>query len=355
MPGTVRVAVFGNSFATKAQLPALRWAGGNTVIGIAGADRAKAESTAKAWAIPNATDDWHTLLALDPDLVIITTPVHLHAPMVRGVLETNAAILCEKPFALDAKEAAELTTAATGRLAVLDHQLRWSPWRRKLRELVREGVLGDLWTARVGLHFGSVKRLSLPFNWWFDGERGGGMLGAIGSHLLDLLQYDLGPVDSVRARLTTYVKEREDAEGVLRKVTADEHATLWLRMASGVEVTLDTNSMAAGEYDSLVEYTGSAGTLRLTEDEHLVLIPRGAEPRTIEVEEPPTQAELGMPELGPFARILPLYLRDLIGAVAEGATTLPGAATFADGLETMRVIDAARRSARDASWAPSTL
>lgn len=64
----VRVALIGNSFAARAQLPALRWAGDNEVIGIAGADAQKARRTADEWEIPTATGHWEELLALDPDL-----------------------------------------------------------------------------------------------------------------------------------------------------------------------------------------------------------------------------------------------------------------------------------------------
>ena len=53
---------------------------------------------------------------------------------------------------------------------------------------------------------------------------------------------------------------------------------------------------------------------------------------------------------GPFARAEPLFLADVIAAVARGKTELPGAATFADGLACMRVLDAARASHAAARW-----
>jgi predicted dehydrogenase len=349
MTQPVRVALIGNSFAAKVQLPALRWAGGNEVVGIAGADAAKARATAEAWSIPHATGDWRELLELAPDLVIITTPVDLHAPMVRAVLGTDAAILCEKPFALNAAEAEELTNGAQGRLALLDHQLRWSPLRRGLRALVAEGTLGDVWSGRAQMHFGSPQRIDAPWSWWYDAARGGGALGAILSHMLDALTHDLGPVEAVCARLVTYRKERDD-QGTPRPVTADEHATLWLRMASGAEMELDTNLMAPGSTGSMIEYVGSRATARVEAEERLLLVPHGAEPQRIEVESTPTHIELGMPDMGPFARMLPLFLRDVVRAVRAGESQLPGAATFADGLATMRVLDAARRSAEDAAW-----
>ncbi|MCP3919986.1 MAG: Gfo/Idh/MocA family oxidoreductase [bacterium] len=351
MTDPVRVVLIGNSFASKAQLPALRWAGGNEVIGIAGSDVEKARRTAEEWSIPHATGDWRELLELSPDLLVITTPVDLHAPMVRAALETDAALLCEKPFTLDAQEAVELTEATRGRLALLDHQLRWSPARRRLRALVQDGTLGEIWSGRAQMHFGSRARIDAPYSWWYDAARGGGALGAIVSHMLDALQNDLGPVEAVRARLATYRKTRPDADGVAREVTADEHATVWLKMASGAELELDTNLMAPGGQGSIVEYIGSEGTARLEGEERLIAGAHDEPMAEVDADPIPTPEELSMPDLGIFSRMLPLYLRDVIGAVAAGATSLAGAATFADGLETMRVLDAARRSASEGSWA----
>ena len=154
----------------------------------------------------------------------------------------------------------------------------------------------------------------------------------------------------VRARLATYVTERRDASGDLRPVTADEHARLWLRTASGAEVSLEVNLMAPGGSGSLLEYVGSEGTLRLTDSTTLVAARHGEELAPVEVQACPSNAELGVPERGIFARVLPLYLRDVVRAVADGARELPGAATFEDGLATMKVLDAARRSAAAETW-----
>lgn len=346
MSRPVRIVLLGNSFASRIQLPALRWAGGNEVVGIAGRDPDKARATAAEWGIPHATGDWRELLALEPDLVIVTTPVHLHAEMVRAALETPAAILCEKPFTLDADEAAPLVEAARGRLALLDHQLRWSPWRRRLRELVAEGFVGTPWNVRTEISIGSVRRRDASWSWWYDAACGGGALGATSSHLVDLVRHGVGEVAAVLGcRLERYVPERRDADGVAHAVTADEHAIAWLELAGGARATVESNLMAPGGLGLRTEVIGSEGTLVLEGEERLFGLRATDDLAPIEVAPAPTFAETGMPEAGPFARILPLYLRDVVAAVAAGATELPGAATFADGLATMRVLDAARRVA----------
>lgn len=348
MTPPVRVALFGNSFASRIQLPALRWAGGARVVGVAGRDEARLRETADAWSIERWSTDWRALLEPAPDLVIVTTPVDLHAEMVTAALDAGAAVLCEKPFAMDAAEAERLVAAASGRPAWLDHQLRFSPYRRRVRALLAEGALGEVRHGRFELHLGSPLWFERPHTWWFEAERGGGILGAIGSHLIDLLRFELGPVAAVRAELATFVADRRTPDGEARPVTADEYASLTLRMASGARIEVATSCVSPNARGFRYELFGSAGTLRLDDEQDLRFARLGDELAPVEVvEERPSFEEIGIDDRsGPFARSLPLYLRALLEAVAEGRSAVADAATFADGLAVQRVLDAARESAR---------
>lgn len=346
MGDPVRIAVLGNGFSERAQLPALRWCGGNEVVAIAGRDAGRARATAQRWGIGLGTGDWREALSTAPDLVLVTTPVHLHREMVLAALDSGAAVLCEKPFALDAAEAAELVDAAEGRAAFIDHELRWSPCRRALRALLREGFLGEPWHGHFALEFGSQRWLEKPWSWWFDASRGGGTLGALGSHMIDLVRWELGEVEAVRAELRTFVPERPDADGVARRVTADEHAWAWLRLACGATVSLHCTMVSPGGRGFRLQYTGSAATVRLDDESQLSAAPHGEDLAPVAVEDDrPTEADLGIDDRTPFARALPLFLRAVLAAVREGRTEVEGAATFADGLAVQRVLDAARASA----------
>ena len=348
-PDPVRVVLFGNSFASRVQLPALAWAQGNHVVGIAGRDGAKAHATAEAWGIEHATDDWRGLLELEPDLVIVTTPVDLHRPMVLAAAETGAAVLCEKPFAMNEVEAREMCAALEGRGAWIDHQLRWSPALRELRRKVREGELGEVRCASFEMILspgpGYFER---PFRWWYDAERGGGVLGALGSHLVDLVRFVCGEVVDTRARLATLKPRREDPDGgAPREVTADEVAWMWLTLEGGAAVEVRTAVGVPSERGFRIQVEGTAGVARLDDGADLYAAPVGAElePAAVPAEFP-THEQTGMPPAGVFARCLPLYLRDLVAAVGRGEHELPLAATFEDGLATQRVLDAARASAQ---------
>ena len=357
MSTPVRIGILGNSFARKVQLPALRAVredAPHEVVALCGHDRARALDTAREWSIPVGTADMDELVEQRPELVLVTTPVDLHAPMVRTLIEAlpGAAVLCEKPFTLDAVEAEELVRLARGRLALVHHQLRWSPERRRMRAMIEEGFVGAPRRAHVELCLGSRAHLERPWCWWHDEARGGGVLGAIGSHLVDGVRWLLGEVESVQGSLSTFVTQRADAQGRVHRVTEDDHAEAWLPLESGALCTLTTSIVMVHARPHGVEVHGEEGALRLEGEERLFAGKLDGEWARVEVEPLPVLA----PELAsPFARQEPAFLRDLVHAVASRRRELPLAATFEDGLATQHVLDAIRRSSAAEHWIPCSV
>ena len=347
MPTSVRIALFGNSHAEGVQLPALSHIGNNEVVGIAGHNAEKAAATAERWGIGRATSDWRELLALNADLVLVSTPVDLHAEMVHGALRTGAAVLCEKPFTFNVREAEELTELAEGRLALINYQLRWNPLRRQMRSLCREGFVGDVLHVRADLLLNTSGFEDRPYTWWSQSSRGGGVLGATGTHLIDNVLWMFGPVEAVSARLETFVKRRKDASGVEHEVTSDDFAELWLRLESGAQVSLTVSLALPGVARWLLEVAGSEGTLCLDREQHLVGGPHGADmaPITSDTAWLPPE-HYGIQGRGPFAALEAPFLEAVVETVARGETELGEAATFADGLTNVRILEAARQSAR---------
>ncbi|MEE2888154.1 MAG: Gfo/Idh/MocA family oxidoreductase [Planctomycetota bacterium] len=345
MPEPVRIAIFGNSHAQGVQLPALAHIGHNQVIGIAGMDAQKAQATADRFGFSHATTDWRELLELEPDLVMVTTPVDLHAEMVRTSLHAGAVVLCEKPFTHRVEDAEELSELARGRLALVDFQLRFNPYRIKMRELCHAGFVGDVQQIQADLVLETPTFAGRPFTWWSQAERGGGALGAIGSHMIDGIEWMFGSVSSVWAKLTTLIKKRLDAAGVERDVTSDDLAEVWLELESGARAAVTVSLALRGEARWFVEVSGSQGTLRLEREEKLTGCQHGEQMTTIPVEQgwqPPET--YGIQGRGPFAAMNGPFLRAVIDAVARGDSQLPGAATFDDGLANVRVLEAARES-----------
>ena len=143
----MKVGIIGASFAQAAYLPALRHVPGAEVVAIASARLSSAQAAATAFGVPHAYDDWRQMLAAHAfDLVCIATPTVQHAPQTLAAIAAGAHVLCEKPTAMNAAEAARMLAAAeaAGRVHMIDHELRFNPNRARIAALIADGTLGEM-------------------------------------------------------------------------------------------------------------------------------------------------------------------------------------------------------------------
>ena len=345
---TVRLGFIGSGFARRVQLPGLVFVPGTRATAIASGQQANAEAAAREFGLPHVfTDGVELARSADVDVVIVSSTPDSHARYAIAALEAGKHVLCEKPMALDAYEAAQMLAAADrrpDRFAWVDHELRYEPNRRRARELIRSGAIGEVRHIELSLKpylrgDGRPQASDAPWTWWFDGARGGGILGAVGSHLIDLCRFWTGSeVAYVAGLVETFVTERTDASGVKRPVTADDFTSSVLRMASGAVATITLSTVAQQGPGHLAQVTGSEGTLLLTGETKLELGKAGGPLE--DVSAPDDLWEKTKPN-NMWARSFVRLLRDMVraigGAVAEGEP-----ATFRDGWQVQRVLDAVR-------------
>src|SRR5918994_1204735 len=119
----VGIGIIGTGFARTTQIPGFRDCMGAKIVAIASRKRERAEAVAKEFGIEYVADDWQELIAhKDVDLVSIVTPPSTHMEIALAALDQRKAVLCEKPMALNAGEAARMVAKANaaGVLALID-------------------------------------------------------------------------------------------------------------------------------------------------------------------------------------------------------------------------------------------
>jgi predicted dehydrogenase len=349
---TVGIGVIGTGFARTTQLPAWAACEGARVVAVASGRRENAEAAAREFGIPFVADDWRGVVGReDVDLVSIVTPPVTHAEMVAGALAAGKAVLCEKPLAMSAGETERMRVAARelGALALVDHELRFLPARRRMREMILGGELGRVRHVKGAFRADSRARAEGAWSWWSDERMGGGVLGAIGSHVVDALMWLTGArVSHVSASLATHVSERPHAEsGGARRVTTDDEANMLLSFADGDVTERATGVVAlsmteAGEPEHTIEVFGSEAALRVTR-EGVLRHARVGEGAWREVETESAPLADGMRD-NEWSRGFTVFSREIVAALAGGRNTIEGAATFEDGHRTQLVLDAARAS-----------
>jgi predicted dehydrogenase len=345
---TVRVGCVGTGFARRVQLPGLRLVPDVQVTAIASGRRANAEAVAAEFGIPRVYDDGAELAqSPDVDLVVVSSTPPSHARCAIAGLEAGKHVLCEKPMALDAAEAHRMLLAAERRptqVAWVDHELRYEPNRRRVRELIRAGAIGAVRHIELSLKpylrgDGRPQTASAPWTWWFDGAQGGGILGAVGSHLIDLCRFWTDEeVTRVAGRVGTFIRERHDAAGVVRPVTADEFVSGALTLSSGAVATLTLSAVAHHGPGHLAQITGAEGTLVLTGEGRLEIGPAGGPLEDISVADD-LSGRTTVNNM--WARSFVRLARDLVATI-RGGTPSGNPAGFRDGWQVQRVLDALR-------------
>ena len=350
----VRVAVIGASFARAAYLPALAAIENVETVAVASAQLARAQSTAKDFAVPHAYSDWQAMLEeTTPDLVCIATPTVLHAPMTLAALEVGAHVLCEKPTAMDTAEAKSMWDAAeaAGKLHMIDHELRFNPNRRAVKHLVESGTLGEIRhvnISNISSSWGDPAARPAG-DWWSLEDQGGGRLGANGSHQVDLLRWWFGEIASVSGLAQTLVPQRLDKhDGKPWTATADDTAQFSVRFASGEHAHVFLSGVARHGMDNTTQIFGSEGTILLNNsDERLLFARAGADFEDVSEHDPNAKLEgIGS---GIWNVSVVALLEEFVAAIAEGRSLREGA-TFADGWRNQQVLDAVRASTRERRW-----
>jgi predicted dehydrogenase len=349
-PADVRIGFIGSGFARRVQLPGLAFVPGAKATAIASGHRSNAEAVAREFGLAHVFTDG-TELARSPhvDLVVVSSTPDSHARYAIAALEAGKHVLCEKPMAIDGFEASQMVAASEQHpdsLAWVDHELRYEPNRRRARELIRSNAIGALWHIELSLKpylrgDGRPQALDAPWNWWSDAARGGGILGAVGSHLIDLCRFWSGSEISYVAGLAeSFVKQRNDERGELRPVTADDFASCVLQTATGAVATITLSTVAHHGPGHLGQVTGSEGTLLLSGETRLELGKSSGGGPLEDISAPDDLWEQTKPN-NMWARSFVRLMREMIHVI-RGGTPQGEPATFRDGWQVQRVLDAIR-------------
>jgi predicted dehydrogenase len=347
----VGAVVVGTGFGCLTHVRALR-AAGFEVHALVGRDPNRTAERAKRFEIPHALTSLADAVVLPGvDAVTIATPPLTHAPLALEAIAAGKHVLCEKPFARDAAEARRLLDAAeaAGVVHLLGTEFRWATGQALLARVVAEGAIGAPRLATFLLH---IPLLADPAgqvpDWWSDADQGGGWLGAHAAHAVDQIRVTLGEFQSVSAGLPRLAE---------RGWTAEDTYSVHFRLRTGVEGLMQSTAADWGPFLVATRIAGAKGTAWLEGDAVMVADRSGS--RAVDV---PGDLRLGPPDpppgdllvtaydmlhsmgidLAPYTRLAETF-RDLISGSPIPPDPRP--ATFADGVASMVVLDAIRRSA----------
>lgn len=172
----------------------------------------------------------------DIELVVVITPHNSHAKLAVQCLEAGRHVVTEKPFCITVKEADLMIAAAkkAKRLLSVFHNRRWDGDYMTLREIVRQGLIGEVF--QVEAFMGGYGH---PSYWWRSHKPiSGGAFYDWGAHICDWV---LGLAGGKMTEITgVFQKDR-----VWHDVTNEEHCTALVRFDNGVSASIEWSHIAA--------------------------------------------------------------------------------------------------------------
>jgi predicted dehydrogenase len=330
---------------------------------ICGRDRGRAEALAARFGWEEVSTSWEEAVRrAGVDLVDVSVPGALHAPVSIAAARAGKHVLCEKPLANSLEEARAMLAAV--RQAGVRHMVQFNyrrvPAVALARQMLDEGQLGTLYhyRARYLQEWGVYPQVRAP--WKLDKEQAGsGALGDLGSHAIDLCRYLAGEIREVTGMTETFVKERQATGGSAAvRVTVDDAALFLARLDNGAMASFETTRLAPGRKNhNFFEINGSRGSLYFD-------LERLNELNFYSLDDPPGRRGfrnlLATAPQHPYAaswwpdgHLLGWEhshthaIRDFLVAIGQGQLPRPN---FEDGVKCQAVLDAVARSVASRRW-----
>ncbi|MGH9719770.1 MAG: Gfo/Idh/MocA family protein, partial [Bryobacteraceae bacterium] len=258
MTDFVRVGIIGAGGAARAiHAPGFRLYPGVGIAAVCDSDAAAADALASELGAQVHTRYDQLLARGDVDAVVIATPNHLHREVALAAFDAGKHVLCEKPLALDRRQAEDMLRAAeaSGRVHMTAFTYRFVPALQYIRSLIERGELGTIRTVRAAY----LMALSRHLLGWRSSRKfaGSGVLADVGSHLIHMVQLLAGGLKEVCASKRRF---REDPAS-----DVDDWIAFLAGFESGACGTFEISRVCAGRGAAIteeifIEVYGSGGT-----------------------------------------------------------------------------------------------
>jgi predicted dehydrogenase len=346
----IRVGIIGLNHGVQVHLPAYAASASYNVVALCARTPGVAETLAKDHNVPRwYTDPAQMMASSEVDLVSIATPPRTHVPLASAAMKAGKHVVVETPFVGNTADARALMGLwRLKRVGAPALVFRFSPHLRLVSDLLGQKRIGRPLLMHAEIFSSFMAQAAPNYRWMWDGEYGGGGLANFAEPLFDLALRWFGPVREVTANLAAMSKGSTSPVGT---PLADDTGFVTLRFESGVLAHFDYSVVTAWA-QAHIEIHGTEGSLVIGGLGESVSMVGPGDMGTSPLYSPEGYLEESRGQAG-LAGGFNIFVERLAEAIAGGgpAADLP---TFADGLELMRLTEAARLSSREHRTVPLT-
>jgi UDP-N-acetyl-2-amino-2-deoxyglucuronate dehydrogenase len=231
-----RIAFSGCGRISKNHFDAIAKIDGLKLAAVCDADPTRAAAAGAERKVPHFTSYERMLAETETELVTIATPSGLHP--AQGILAAQAGrhVVMEKPMAISLTGADQLVQACdkAGVHLFVVKQNRLNPPVQLLKRAVDRGRFGRIYLASCTVHWARPQEYYDQAPWRGTWEFDGGAFMNQASHYVDLIQWLMGPVESVMAKTAT----------LARRIETEDSGVAILKFRSGALGTIEVTMLA---------------------------------------------------------------------------------------------------------------
>lgn len=198
-----------------------------------------------------------------------------HAEITLNALNEKKHVLCEKPMAmtLEQCEAMVAKSQETGKKLIIGHNQRLAKAHIKAKELVEEGLIGDIVTFKTNFAHSGPENWSInpgTFTWFFDKTAAGlGVMADLGIHKTDLIHFLTGQ-KIVKTTAFVGTIDKKGPDGAL--IGVDDNAICIYQLENGAIGTMNVSWTCYGEEDNSTILYGTKGVMKIYADPQYTII-----------------------------------------------------------------------------------
>lgn len=209
--GTFKVGIIGCGAIHAVHADAIMKNLKTELVAVADIDKEKAKITSKQYGCKYFTDYKELLKQENIDVIHICTPHYLHAPIAIEAMRTGKHVLTEKPMSISVSDAEEMIKVSeqTGKRLGICFQNRYNSTAERIKEVLASGRTGRILGGKAFVTWHRDPDYYLNSDWKGTWEKeGGGVLINQAIHTLDLLQFFMGDIGSLKASIDTRLLEK---------------------------------------------------------------------------------------------------------------------------------------------------
>ena len=342
----LRIGLVGAGNIARTHLAAYKNVADAEIVALCDIDEKVLAATAEKFGIAKTyTSETEMLANEDLDAVDVCVWNCNHASCSIEALNAGKHVLCEKPMAMNAEEAAQMIEAAkkNDRLLMIGFVLRFGDEAKIAKDFIDQDYLGDIYYSKATY----LRRHGAPGGWFTDKSRsGGGPVIDLGVHVIDLTRYLMGRPKALsvfastenrlknRPHLKTSVGWKPDGATPQDLYNVEDFAVALIKYDDNKTTLLETSYSINGEEITKKELYGTKGGANLA-----------GKDLTIYTEVNGFLADVS-PKTANYNDSADMFTAEMAHFVDCALNGTPCIATAEDGLEVMKILDAIYESAR---------